>query len=48
MLLDNYEAEGIDKGYLVHMYGKFEICLLPLRIVLIRTLFAESSLTRSQ
>ena len=33
MLLENYEAEGIDKGYLVQMYVKFEICLLPLRTV---------------
>jgi len=48
MLLDNYESEGIEKGYLVQMYGKFEICLLPLRTVLIRTLFAQSSLTLSQ
>jgi hypothetical protein len=46
MLLDNYEAEGIEKGCLVQMYGTFEICLLPLRTVLIRTLFAQSSLTQ--
>ena len=32
MLLENYEAEEIDKGYLVQMYGKFKICFCPLEL----------------
>jgi hypothetical protein len=34
MLLENYEAEGTDKGYLLQMYGKFEILFVaPLNCV---------------